>query len=333
VSLLKEIETGACSSDVDLAMLLRKCQVFMSRIGNKSAEEWVDHELNGYPDDAPVPAYRVLPVQLKGSFLGAFRKAEDFTIPPALVPKHLRGSIEHLVYRKSVSSIAHLVEGSIAKGDGTLVVPMGNLMLALGKVLKDMQCISAWGEVGTAPMQDILNSVRNRVLKLSIVLQKEHPEAGEVEMDKKAEAQVAQIINNVINYGTAQVIGSAHSSNVTMNVTRGDFASLKQCLVENGLTAEDVAELQSALEQEPEAKRERFGPKVAAWMGKMLQKTASGPDHSHGAGAGSILASISRLITGCLARGAADQHGTRTAYRTCGGYSPTPFNRCGARRR
>jgi hypothetical protein len=275
MSLLKDIEQGACDSKVDLAMLLRKCQVLMSRLDNKPAEEWVEHELNGYPEHIPVPPYRKLPMVLKGDFDGGFRQANDFTILPKFVPEKIRAQTQMTEYRKSVSSIAHLLEGASAAKTGSLTVPMGDLPLYLDPVFPDMVCIAVRGVLGTAAVHDILNQVRNRLLKLSLELQKQYPSAGEERMDERSHAGATQVINNVI-YGDAQVVGMAEQSTITMNVAKGDLASLKKALKQIGLAPADVSELRDALKSEPKLEGKHFGPKVAAWLKKMAAKAASG---------------------------------------------------------
>ena len=48
MSLLREIQDAAISSDVELSVLLRKCKVLAARLGNQDFKEWIDNELSGY---------------------------------------------------------------------------------------------------------------------------------------------------------------------------------------------------------------------------------------------------------------------------------------------
>jgi hypothetical protein len=75
---------------------------------------------------------------------------------------------------------------------------MGNLPLVLDQVFEDIHCVKVRGVVGTAAANDILNLVGNRLLKLSLELQKKYRQAGEEKMDKKSHVGATQIINNVI---------------------------------------------------------------------------------------------------------------------------------------
>jgi hypothetical protein len=80
VTLLEEIIEGASGKAVDLPTLLRRCKVLAARLESKPAEDWLEFELDGYPVHVAVPRYRVLPMQLKGNFMGEFHRAENFVI-------------------------------------------------------------------------------------------------------------------------------------------------------------------------------------------------------------------------------------------------------------
>lgn len=70
-----------------------------------------------------------------------------------------------------------------------------------------------------------------------------------------------------------------------------DFASLERVLIENGVLPEDIDELRTSIESEPKAiAKDKFGPRVSAWIAKMMGKAAEGAwKISLGAG-GSLLA-------------------------------------------
>lgn len=184
MSLLKEIEDGACDKTVDISTVLRKCQVLMSRLDHQGGEEWIEHELNGYPKDVAIPDYRKLHVTVKGSFVGYTRKAPALVVPPALIPKDWRDLVTKTNYRRSVGSLAHLLQSTSQTEDvAPLQMPLGDLALVLNP-FEDMECIGAWGEIGTASAFEVVNTVRNRALKLALELRKRYPNAGEPDMDK-----------------------------------------------------------------------------------------------------------------------------------------------------
>jgi hypothetical protein len=77
------------------------------------------------------------------------------------------------------------------------------------------------------------------------------------------------------------IMGNVESSKVTQNlelmIVKGDFKSLRKKLSELNVEQSDIEELKTAIENEPVIKEQgKFGKKVGAWIGKMVQKAATG---------------------------------------------------------
>ena len=185
--LLDEIQAEAVEASSDLGTLLRKCKVLASQLGSQPVEQWILWEANGYPEhDAELPLYRQLPVQILGSFIGAFRKAERLPIPPALLPQDIRGGLTNVPARYSITQVQYLGDRG---SDGTLQIPMRNLPLRLNNIYADMECYSAWGEIPVTGMIGIVNAVRNRISDFVLALRKELPEMGQ-NSDEQAIASI-----------------------------------------------------------------------------------------------------------------------------------------------
>jgi hypothetical protein len=52
-----------------LSEVLLKTKVFLYQIGKKELAEWINHELNGYPDAISLPSYRVIEARIMGDLL------------------------------------------------------------------------------------------------------------------------------------------------------------------------------------------------------------------------------------------------------------------------
>ena len=62
MTLLQEIQTETSSSGGDLATILRKCKILAARLGSEEFARWITCELDGYPDDQPIPVLATCPV-------------------------------------------------------------------------------------------------------------------------------------------------------------------------------------------------------------------------------------------------------------------------------
>ena len=272
MSFLQEIEDGASGTDMPITTLLRKCLVLGSKLGSQMTVDWVKWELDGYPTSDAVPDYRVLPLTVKATLRDYTKQVDGWPVPPAMLGKRADElTIYH--YPHGIGTIVQILEG---KSD-TIGFDMGNLPLYLkAQKFTQMEILNAWAETDIGKVRNILETVRTRVLMFALELSKEFPTAGEVRSNQsKDQERVTQIFNNTI-YGSANVVGTATASNITLNVSHGDFASLTQTLSSHGVSPPDIKELKEALDDEPEAKSGKFGPKVASWIGGMITKAAEG---------------------------------------------------------
>lgn len=291
MSLLQDIQDAAVDSKTDLATLLRKLKLLAARIGSREIEDWVKLESDGYPEGVPVPDYRVWALELKGHFLGpAGSGLRNAPIPIACLPQKVRQSYTHYECRASIASIEETLRKSIG---GSVQVSTGDLALALGmKVYQYQNCVQAWAEFSTLNFVEVSNAVRNRLLDLAVALWREFPDAGEVGDTATGALEairVTQIFNTVVHSGSANLVGIANQSTISYNIVAGDMSALRQALMSNGVSETDLSALQTALESEPTAMPEgKFGPKVAEWVARMLEKAAIGA-WNVGLGAGGFL--------------------------------------------
>src|SRR3972149_416226 len=101
MSLLEEIQTAAVDANSDLGTLLRKCKLLAARLGSQPLEDWLIWESNGYPDNIPVPGYRVWPLEIRGNFAGPFGSfLKNANIPYACLPEEGRKHYENYECRQ-----------------------------------------------------------------------------------------------------------------------------------------------------------------------------------------------------------------------------------------
>src|SRR5713101_3731477 len=278
MSILEDIQSAAIDSHSDLGTILRKCKVLAARLGSQPLENWLLWESNSYPDDVNVPDYRTWPLQLNGHFAGYFGSGiQNAPIPLAVLPEKIRKKYEAYECRQSITGI----EAAVNSGEGTLRVSTSDLAVVLGgDVYANYNCIQAWAEFGSGHLVELLNSVRNRILDFVLAISKESPTAGDPGTQPNMAIQashVTQIFQTTVYGGSATLVGSAHNSSINLNVVQNDFASLERALRRHGLSTEDIQELQEAVGKDAmPAAKDKLGPKVSSWVGRMVVKAAEG---------------------------------------------------------
>lgn len=282
MSLIDEIRDGAVDENNQLGTTLRKCQVLASKLGSKPLEDWLICESNGYPDDIDVPDYRKSNLTIQGNFWDPFGNSiKNWVIPPATLPEKAKEIYANYPFRESISTIQSTLE-SIKENGGSIRLETKDLKLLL-EPIHNYKCAECWAVIDTAKLTEILNTVRSRILDFILAIEEQYPN---LEIESPSDAQhkpkpeaATNIFNTTINNsGSANIIGSAsHSHFNTNTITPGNFESLSAFLKDQGVTEDDIQELQSAIQEDPQPEdSSSFGPKVAGWIGKMATKAAQG---------------------------------------------------------
>ena len=294
MSLLEEIQNAAIDASNDLGVLLRKCKLLAARLGSQELEDWLIWESNGYPENVPVPGYRVWPLQVRGHFAGPYGSSlTNKTIPLGLLPKDVRKSYNEYKFRASIAVIESILERD---DSGMITVTTNDLSLTLDNVYKHLKCLECWAEFDTTNLVELLNTVRERILDFSLAVWKKHPNAGEINSNTQESLtsdKITQIFNMTVHGGTANLVGTANNSSVAFNVVSNDFESVRRVLQSKGVSEQDITELERALDADkPPQSPDQFGPKVSSWVAKMMEKASTGAWGIGIAAGGALLAKI-----------------------------------------
>ena len=271
MSLLTEIQAAATDPAHSTADLLRKCQILAFRLGHAPFKEWVSHELNGYPDEATLPAYRG-PFQgdIKADTHGAFgSEVRNVQVPDYSIPAEVRDVAKEMSFYQGVGVLTSIVEDAQRTGQTVIATQFPVGVAVLTRVVVDQQTVRMWKELPVAVVAGILDAVRSKALEFTLEIEVENPEAGEATPGGAPPVPLARADNifNTTIYGGNVAVGP----NATVNVTPGDLGSLLAYLEAQGVAAEDRAELEAALAED----ENKLGPRVKAWLGGIVAKTAS----------------------------------------------------------
>jgi hypothetical protein len=297
MALLQDIVGVATQEDCDVPSLLRKALVLASRLRNDELKAWVSHELNGYPQEDLVPEYRRSDVISYGFFADRLVGQATLQVPVTVLPKEFRDKYRRVVLQNPINALVELLSRSKEKGS-EITFPWPSAARQYAQKVSPLQCISAWRALNPSFVAGVIDTVKTRILLLSLDLEAADPSAGDVPSTQSSvsEAQVNQIITTHI-HGTVQNFsagGDSVTQTATLTVMAGDKSALLQALRAAGLQTEEVQELTEALAaDEAVGTQAGMGERVKAWLGNLHVKAAQG------------LASVSTevvagLITGAL---------------------------------
>ena len=223
MTLLEDLIDSASSDTAPVSTLLRKVKVIAARLRTGELEEWVEHELVGYPDHAALPEYRgPFPASAKGHFIGPFQAQLQYApIAPIGFPTDWReGALFTVVFHQPIIELERLGahDEVIQAAWPADAVALTNTLIGRGEVrtYPDMYLQQAWREISPAQIRAIVDTVRSRILDLSLKLERIAPNAGQPNADPPNQQEVKQIVTNVFGGSTNIAI---HSSDFEQTIT------------------------------------------------------------------------------------------------------------------
>ena len=195
------------------------CKVLAARLGSDDFKTWIDRELSGYDRKEDLPEYRIIYVNSKGHFNGAFGSGiRNADIPLLCVPEDLRESLGHTYMFQPVAAMAALV----AKNEsGTLQEPWNpDIVAHVGRgIYERMVCMQAWKVIPATAFVAALDTIRTRVLNFALEIEATNPNAGEsMPAEKLIPPETVQHIFNTYITGNVQNLASG-STNVSQSAS------------------------------------------------------------------------------------------------------------------
>jgi hypothetical protein len=289
-SLVLELQQLATDGEKNIINLLRKALLVATKLNLTEFRDWIRNELNGY-EGGEVPSYRKCHAQVKG------KNPFHGLIPIGFPDNEFEQSISTVPISNSVSGLYDLIEN--ANNQGTLYRQMPVEAQRMVSQLLDapFQNIEVYWVLQRSQIVEILDAVRNTILEWSLRLESEGILGDGLSFsdNEKQKASSSTIIQHVETFNLQGVLGSITDSTVTQNlqmtVQKNDLDGLRSYLSSLKIEEQDIEDLEDAIKADPKPKRnQKFGEKVSAWMGKMVQKAASGGWEIGVAVAGQLLA-------------------------------------------
>lgn len=293
MKLVNEIIELLSSETPNLNNALFKTKVLMHKIGQKELIGWIDSELKGYPEDAELPEYRIIPMTVLGNISnGAYRYTKQ-PLPLRHLPEKLQSNLERTELRQGIA----VIEGYVTEEGNLSITIAPEFYPSLSKAfIGGYQIERAWGKHSHGAMLQVVNEVRSRLLDFVLELSEKIPEemsADEIK-EKSREFGVSDMFRNaVFGPNTTILVGDHNVQSVKNQITTNDFETLAKVLRANKVQVEDIQSLKEAIESDkgsPEHLERNFGKNVREWFSSMMQKSANLVWEVNVGAAGSLLA-------------------------------------------
>lgn len=275
-SVILELQQLASDSEKNILDLLRKALLVATKLNLVEFKQWVQNELNGYKG-GELPSYRQVHAQVKG------RNPYHGLIPIGFPDKEMERTLSAVPIRDSVSALYDLIENRKPTDVLHMQMPFEAQRMVSQLLDTPFQDIEVYWVLQRSQIVEILDTVRNAILEWALKLEGEGIVGDGISFseDEKQKASSNTIIQHVENFNFQGVLGSVTGSNLTQNlqmtIQKNDLDSLKKYLSSLKIEKTDIDELVKALKSDPPpSKPQKFGERVSGWIGKMVQKAASG---------------------------------------------------------
>ncbi len=277
MTLIDDIRSDLINESADLANTLRKAKILASELGVSEFRDWVDSELNGYSDISKLPNYRRFRPQNVGTFAGSFQRwMENVPLPTYNLPDEVKEFAENLEFLAGVGEL----EAMLTQENEYLRKPWPQEGVILArqvvKMSGGMELVEAHQPILSSTIAGILHNVKNKLLDFILGLQENNVTSANLNSGEVKQEEVRNLFNINI-YGDHNVVASGESvQQQVRTIRRGDVESLVHYLRQHKVGKSDLRALEKAVSAEPVNLDGRFGPKVQAWVGKMIGKASSG---------------------------------------------------------
>lgn len=282
MSLLHEIMKSIADGD-PLGSALIKTKLLANRLDSVVLEDWVSHELEGYPEGAEVPDYRVAEIHYSGHFTDGRVMYNDQPVPSSVIRGLAGEEWVRFPLRDGIHSIDDAVKSKDKRGKH-LISGSAELQVRYGdKIFSNLNCLRLFGEININAFRKIDGTVRTKLLDLLMKIEKQVPSAVDVTITSAAkqpagtEATVTKIVNQTIYGGVTGVVSAGDSVGNTVNVVTNDLESMIEALTDSGVTYDDALEFSAVVQEEgPAEDKKSLGPRAKEWAANNIGKAISG---------------------------------------------------------
>ncbi|MCY4237499.1 MAG: hypothetical protein OXC93_03985 [Rhodospirillaceae bacterium] len=277
MALLHDIQQELLNNAIGVGSILLKFRFLASKLDVDILEEWVQYETEGYPNNVPVPDYRLAQITYTGTFSGIAQQINNVSIPSQLIEKF--AGKEWLTYQIRDGLLVIDNRLNAASDTGHFAIDSSNLKLILqNKIYQGMSIVEINNRIDTGEFTGVQQAVRAKALDFALKLEKQVPAASEIFVGNKSIRISASEQENVTHLTQKVFLGDVTSihadvgSAIAFSVIKGSRASLTEALEAAGMSSTDAKEFSEiAGDESPPSATQPIGKKTENWLKKKLK--------------------------------------------------------------
>lgn len=198
---IKDLANGIA----DTQTALKRTKVLLQDLDNEDLLNWVNYEIEGYPDDVEIPDYRIIGGQLYGSYfkgsMANHMKYNHVPLPLGNMPSETKEDILTIKITQGIEALkGMLVEGD-KKGSTGLAKPLpAEYYPYIAQANNDlgMIIVTASVELNMPKVLNIFPKVESKLLDILSYLEKQFGNLDNLDIDIESKSE--EELNNIINH-------------------------------------------------------------------------------------------------------------------------------------
>jgi hypothetical protein len=246
--MLQEVLRDANDASKPLDNVLRTAMVFAYSLNYQPLIDWVNAELDGYPNNENLPDYRWFRSEVHANFSNGFWQRQNERVSDYAFPEEWRDIVTRVELLVGVRNL----EENIDRTDAVQYLPSFVVSYLTQKASQGYQCQNAWHAIPPGAVAQVLSAIGTRLMRFCLTIKKEFPNLAK---DESLGANhtvpipaIAYYFNTIVLGENASVgIGDVDITSQVNNVQAGDFDSLRDALIRNGVVESDIESLREMI--------------------------------------------------------------------------------------
>lgn len=272
--MIKQLIEDLTFDRISLSQALTRAKIIAYKINNTQFKEWIGFELNSYPDYTKIPPYRTIPCDIFAEVNHPFQGTYTIPFDVSVLDKEFTEKKGLSFYKMNLlQSIPTLEEGYNKDGEHTYgyeYLPHGMVEMLKSGIPNGDMIIAVKRRIQISQINHVINTTKQRLLDTLLELNEAFPNLENDYKDNTQNETKTQTIINQTIYGDNANSNIGVGENITQSIeNNAKLDNLIQELKKLGIDESDTNEVREIIINE---KKENWGKKLMAWVGKMTTK-------------------------------------------------------------
>lgn len=212
------------NSKIELSTTILKVKVLAFKSDNEKLKQWVNNEINGYPD-SDVPDYRIVRVGVFANLvqdrgLGSFQTRQNFPLPLEHLSTEIQESLRSSIIKSSIADLEEMIK---AEGEYYMHIPPA-IYSEFSKVFRNNWKVeTAWQGIPKNIIQGVLVKIKAKLIDFLMEISEIMGQGDNITILK--DKPIDKIFEKTIGHVTADTVNISIGTENIQAINSGQYSS------------------------------------------------------------------------------------------------------------